>query len=238
MDKMGDLVINGFGSSNGGQFHKVILNGFGTVNSDVECVEFECNGVGTANGNIKSEKAEINGKAKVKGTIESRKLSISGTATIEGSLFVENLEVSGKASIGGKVKSDEIQLKGSLSIDGDCQAEIFKAESHFNVNGLLNADQIDIQIYGSCKAKEIGGQSIKVKKYKGSALGNLLKPFIQTQLESEVIEGDAIEIENTNAKIVRGSQVKIGPNCQIGLVEYTDTLEIDSKASVAEQRKV
>ena len=32
-----NLIINGYGSSNGGEFHKVQLNGKGTVNGNVEC---------------------------------------------------------------------------------------------------------------------------------------------------------------------------------------------------------
>jgi cytoskeletal protein CcmA (bactofilin family) len=238
MDKKADLVINGFGSSNGGQFHLVTLNGFGTVNSDVECRELESNGSGTVNGNIKAEKVNVKGKTKIKGNIESQSLAIDGTANIGGNVYVENVKIAGKASVGGKVKSEEIQVKGVLTVEEDCEAEVFKAESQFKVNGLLNADQIDILIYGPCKAKEIGGQIITVKKYKGSLIGSLFEQLIKTQLETELIEGDKIEIESTNAKIVRGNQIKIGPNCTIGLVEYTDEIDIDKNASVGESRKV
>ncbi|MFL6561039.1 MAG: cytoplasmic protein, partial [Bacillus sp. (in: firmicutes)] len=82
-----------------------------------------------------------------------------------------------------------------------------------------------------------GGQTITVKA-KGSLVGNLLKTFFKPQLEVELIEGDKIELENTIAKIVRGKQVRIGPNCQIGLVEYTEDFLTDKKAVVTENRKV
>lgn len=238
MEKKGDLVINGFGSSNGGQFHLVTLNGFGTVNSDVECSEFETNGFGTVNGDIKAEKAKVNGKAKIKGKVEGKSLIIDGTAAIEGNVYTEKIKISGKAAISGKVKSEEIEVMGNLTVSEDCEAEIFKVKSLFKISGLLNADQIDIILFGACKAKEIGGQTIIVKKDKGSLLSNLLKPLISTQLETELIEGDKIEIESTNAKIVRGNHIKIGPNCTIGLVEYTDEIEIDKNANVGESRKV
>lgn len=52
------------------------------------------------------------------------------------------------------------------------------------------------------------------------------------------MEGDQIDIENTKAMIVRGNNVKIGANCNIGLVEYTDELSIDPKAIVGESRKI
>lgn len=234
----GDLVINGFGASNGGQFHVVTLNGFATVNSDVECSEFESNGFGTVNGNVKSDKTQVNGKAKFKGNIEGQSLTIDGTAKVDDNLYVKNLKVSGKASIGGKVKSEEIKIKGLITVGEDCEAEIFKVESQFKIGGLLNADQIYINIYGQCKAKEIGGQTITVKHKGSSIIGNLIKPLNKPQLETDLIEGDIIELENTIAKIVRGNQVKIGPNCQIGLVEYTGEFSMDKKAVIAESRKV
>jgi len=233
----GDLVINGFGASNGGAFHQVTLNGFGTVHSDVECIEFESNGFGTVDGNVKSEHTKINGKAKVKGTIESQNVSIDGTAKIEENLIGKILKVSGKASVGGRVKADEIKINGVLSVGGDCEAEMFKADSQFSIGGLLNAEDIKIQLHGPCKAKEIGGETITVK-FKGSLFGSLIKPLFPTQLEVEVIEGDKIELENTIAKVVRGNQVKIGRNCQIAVVEYRDDFSQHKQAVVKESKKV
>ncbi|MEH7374359.1 MULTISPECIES: cytoplasmic protein [Bacillaceae] len=233
----GDLVINGFGASNGGQFRVVTLNGRGTVNNDLECVELDCNGSGIVNGNVISEKTKVNGHARFRGNIESQIISIDGSARIDKNLSAEKLKVSGKATVGGRVKCEEIKIQGAFTVSEDCEAEIFKAESQFTIGGLLNADQVDIKMFGECKAKEIGGQTITVKA-KGSLVGNLLKAFFKPQLETELIEGDKIELENTIAKVVRGNQVWIGPNCQIGLVEYTEELSMDKKAIVTENRKV
>ena len=237
MKSRGDLVINGFGASNGGQFQLVTLNGRGTVNNDIECVELDCNGSGILNGNVISEKAKVNGHARFRGNIDSQILKIDGSAKIDKNLTAEKLKVSGKATIGGKVKCEEIKIQGTFTVGGDCEAEIFQAESQFTIGGLLNADEVNLKLFGACFAKEIGGQTITIKA-KGSLVGNLLKSFFKPQLETELIEGDKIEIENTIAKIVRGNQVKIGPNCQIGLVEYTEECSIDKKAVVAENKKV
>ncbi|WML24141.1 polymer-forming cytoskeletal protein [Neobacillus sp. OS1-33] len=237
MKSRGDLVINGFGASNGGQFQLVTLNGRGTVNNAIECVELDCNGSGILNGNVLSEKAKVNGHARFRGNIDSQNLKIDGSARIDKNLTAEKLKVSGKATVGGKVKCEEIKIQGTFTVGGDCEAEIFQAESQFTIGGLLNADEVNLKLFGACFAKEIGGQTITIKA-KGSLVGNLLKSFFKPQLETELIEGDKIEIENTIAKIVRGNQVKIGPNCQIGLVEYTEECSIDKKAVVAENKKV
>lgn len=231
-----DLVINGFGSSNGGQFDRVNLNGKGTVNNDLVCTEFDCNGSGVVNGNVFAQKAKINGNGKINGNFECESLKVDGTAKIANNLFVKNLKIAGKATVGGKIKSDEISIRGRLTVEGDCEAETFKAESQFTIGGLLNADKVDIKLFGDCKAKEIGGQTIVIK-HKASLLG-LFKSILPTQLETELIEGDRIEIENTKAAMVRGNNVLIGPNCTIDVVEYSGEFSKDKTAIVKEIREL
>ncbi|MGG3467326.1 polymer-forming cytoskeletal protein [Neobacillus pocheonensis] len=233
----GDLVINGLGSSNGGQFNVVTLNGRGTINNDLECHEFDCNGSGVINGNLRAAEARVNGNAKFKGTVETGKLKVDGTAKFEKNLLVKDLRVSGKVSVGGSVRSEDIKLRGFLTVGEDCEAEIFKGEYRFTIGGLLNADEVDIKIYGECKAKEIGGQTITVRQHKGSFIGALFKPIFKAQLETDLIEGDKIDLENTIAKVVRGNQVRIGANCQIGVVEYTEEFSQDKNAVVNDVRK-
>ncbi|MFJ5717394.1 polymer-forming cytoskeletal protein [Neobacillus sp. NPDC093127] len=233
----GDLIINGIGASNGGKFQLVTLNGRGTVNSNLECSDFECNGSGTVKGDVLANTAKVSGNASFKGTIDSEQVTVEGTAKIEKNLYSKHLQVSGKASVGGKVKCEEINLHGILAVGEDCEAEIFTGKCRFTIGGLLNADQVDIEIYGECKAKEIGGQSITVKQQKGSFIGTLFKPFLKTQLETDLVEGDIIELENTIAKVVRGNQVKIGANCHIGVVEYTEEFSQDKNAVVGESKK-
>jgi cytoskeletal protein CcmA (bactofilin family) len=232
----GDLTINGFGASNGGEFHRVVLNGKGTVNTDLDCVDFECHGNGLVNGNLNAKTARISGNGKVIGNIESEVLSIEGRGKIEKNAVVKKVKISGSATVSGSLKSEEIKVRGRLTVGEDCEAEVFKAECHFSIGGLLNADEVDVRIYGECKAEEIGGQTIMIKQ-KSSLMGSLFKSFFQNSLDVRLIEGDHIEIENTNAKIVRGNHITIGPNCNIGLVEYTGSLTQHKRAVVNEAVK-
>jgi len=234
----GDLVINGLGSSNGGQFHLVTVNGRGTINTDLECTEFECNGSGTMKGKVTANLAKVNGNARFNGDVAGQKLTVDGSAKMDQNLYVKQVKVSGKATVAGRAECEEIKLHGLFTVEEDCEAEVFKGESRFTIGGLLNADQVDIKIYGECKAKEIGGQTILVKQHKGSHIGSLFKPFFKTRLETDLIEGDKIELENTVAKVVRGHQVKIGPNCEIGLVEYTEKFSQDKNAIIGDIQKV
>jgi cytoskeletal protein CcmA (bactofilin family) len=234
--KRGDLLINGFGSSNGGSFHAVTINGKGTVTGDVECAELDFNGSGSITGDIVVNHARINGHGKINGNMESQVLSVEGEAGVTGNLRVKKLKVSGKVKVGGKIKGEEIKIKGRLTVGEDCEAEMFKAESQFTIGGLLNADLIDITLFADCHAKEIGGQTILIKQ-KNSLLG-FFKPFVRTQLSTECIEGDKIEIENTKAGMVRGNQVVIGANCEIEVVEYSGEFTMDKNSIVKDIRKI
>ncbi len=237
MKTLGNLIINGVGSSNGGSFEKVELNGKGTVNSDIECERFLCNGTGTVHGNVKTEKGEISGAAKIHGSVKAESLIINGSAAISEAVSCQKLEVAGKSSIGGSVKCDVIDVNGKVSIEGDCEAEIFSAEGTFSVEGLLNAETIDIKLFGDSKAKEIGGRKIKVTQHR-ETLFKLIKSIFPLKLEADLIEGDDIELEGTAALVVRGKNVKIGKNCEIGLVEYSGEYECSPEAAVTELRRI
>nr|WP_304217920.1 polymer-forming cytoskeletal protein [Fredinandcohnia onubensis] len=238
VENKGNLVINGMGSSGGGSFNKVLINGKGNVQGDVDCNDFSINGTGSVTGNIKGEHGKINGSGVIEGSIEFDRFTIDGTGSIRGNVKVNKMTISGKGKIGGSLRGEEIKIRGNATIEEDCEAEEFKGEGGFAIGGLLNADIIDISIAGECRAKEIGGQTIKVKKGIFRFLNNLFKSVYPVSLKTEIIEADEIEIEYTTAKMVRGKNINIGPNCEIDVVEYTGTFSQDPSAKVKEARKM
>ncbi|SFE36108.1 Polymer-forming protein [Bacillus sp. OV194] len=234
----GKLTINGYGSSNGGHFEQVKLNGRGIVNGSIECVRFECNGSGTVHGHLKMQDAKISGSGKVKGAVEGNDFVIEGHGSVSDSVSLTNkMKLSGSGKIGGSLKADEIKINGKATIANDCDAETFKADGQFTIGGLLSADHIDIRLYGDSSVTEMGGQSIKVKGKKGRFF-HLFKAFFPVKLTVKLIEGDDLELESTKADVVRGNNVTIGPDCEIDLVEYQGTLHQDDNAKVREIKKI
>ncbi|MDR4172299.1 bactofilin family protein [Bacillus nitratireducens] len=215
-----NLIINGYGSSNGGEFHKVQLNGKGTVTGD-----------------LKSGNARISGSGKVEGTVSAETMRIDGKGTITQDVKAATLKIAGKGTIGGNVTGEEFKINGQATIDGNCEVDIFSSEGQFTVGGLLSADEININIHGTCRAKEIGGQTIKVK-HRLSAFSRLFKTVFGLQLEAELLEGDNIDIDYAHIKTVRGNNVTVGPNCEIELIEYTGVLTVDKSANVKEIKQV
>lgn len=236
--KIEDLVINGSGSVGGGTFNKVVINGSGTIVHDLECVEMECNGAGKITGNVHAENTTIKGSSTITGNLLSERVQIHGHATIKGFIHFQQLEVKGASTVGKSAKGEQLTLEGSIDIGEDCECESFQAEGSFKIRGLLNADTITVTLHGNSYAKEIGGETITVKKRKTrSLLDKLIKTFNKT-LQSELIEGDHIHLEYTKAKVVRGNFITLGPGCEIDLVEYKQELTADKNAVIKEKKKI
>lgn len=224
-NELGNLMINGLGTSNGGHFDSAVINGKGTLNGDLVCNSFSCNGTGTVNGDVKSEKMKINGNTKITGKIYSKTIEVDGRSSFKGDVYFNKMNIAGSGSIGGNVKGEDLKVQGRMVVEGNCEVESFKSEGQFTVGGLLSAETVDIHTYGECIAKEIGGQTITVKQ-KTNFLLELIKSVKSVKLAVDVIEGDDISLENTKAKVVRGNHIIIGENCEIDLVEYKDTFKI------------
>ncbi|HET7657990.1 MAG TPA: cytoplasmic protein, partial [Bacillales bacterium] len=234
-----DLIINGNGTTAGGTFRGVTVNGRGTVDGKLECQTFECNGMGVFKDNIAAKTVTVNGNAVLKSSLDAEEITINGRARVKGDVTVKDIEISGDTKVMGSLKGEKVVLRGRLSIGGDCEAESFEARGQFTIDGLLNAEEIVLEMhsFGKSKAKEIGGESVTVRYGKPSFL-KFLKLFFPAVFEVESIEGDNIELEHTHARVVRGNSVKIGAGCQIGLVEYKEGLECKDDAVVKEERKV
>lgn len=266
MERLPDLEISGMGKMDGGHFNQINISGLGQISGDVEAERIVISGKGTINGNAAAtHKIMISGMGTLKGHAKAGKVLSSGTAYVEGNLNAEDIEASGNLKVGGDVltqhlsndgrcrvghhvKAHKIVSRGFLSVAGDLEAEEYDSKGSFSIDGLLNANVIDVEIHGFCYAKEIGGEAIQVKlsRYHNWTIdffSKLINPFLGNnreldKLNADLIEGTSIALENTHAKVVRGNQVKIGPNCEIELVEYTESIEIDASSIVQQNVKV
>jgi hypothetical protein len=58
------------------------------------------------------------------------------------------------------------------------------------------------------------------------------------RLETNLIEGDDIYLEYTEAAVVRGKKVTLGPGCEIGTLEYSESYQAHRDASVGKTNKI
>ncbi|MGE8207081.1 cytoplasmic protein [Heyndrickxia sp. NPDC080065] len=229
-----NLNIFGSGSYAGGHYNKIKVKGEATITDDIDCHQFKIHGTSSLLGNVKAGSISIFGTVDVKENIKSDLIKIYGTLDTNGDLSINKMVIRGTGDIGGDVQGEELDVKGSISVKGDCEVETFQLDGGFQIGGLLNAGSINIGLkYGESRVKEIGGEAINIKKRSsffglGKHVGNLT---------TELIEGDHIYIEYTNAKVVRGNSVEIGPGCEIDLVEYKENYNQHKSATVKEKKK-
>jgi cytoskeletal protein CcmA (bactofilin family) len=240
--KLNDLKIAGSMTVPGGTFNKVSISGEGNLTSPVECNDFSVSGSASVMGDVIAKSIKISGKATIKGNIDAESIKVSGDSELKGDVKVKELNIHGSTSIFGNVISDIVNVHGGINIGGDCTSEKFTSRGGFNIKGLINSGNIDIKVHFPCHVKEIGGENIKVHKgnYK---LKEFIRTYILPSLESnslhcDIIECDDIYLECTKAKIVRGNNVVIGPNCEIEMVEYKNYYEKSKDSVVKEQKNI
>ncbi|WP_421383270.1 polymer-forming cytoskeletal protein [Bacillus salacetis] len=235
----GDLILSGSGESGGGSFSKVVINGSGKITGDVNCEHLECNGSGKIYGNITSDYTLIQGSTDIQGSLTSEDIKVHGDSEVNGKVVFGEMEVNGHVKVDESLKGDTIHLEGMMKVKGDCEVETADLNGAFTIGGLLNGDRIDIELQGKSKVKEIGGETITVKRSSPSLLklDKLIKSWSK-ELHADLIEGDQIKLQYTKAKVVRGNNVEIGPGCEIELVEYGNDLQVSDKATVDKTEKL
>jgi cytoskeletal protein CcmA (bactofilin family) len=204
----------------------VQINGKGDVNGDLDCVDLQINGFGCVHGSVKTQTARVAGKSEISGDLRGQEIIFGGMT-----------------EIAGAISANRIENRGVLKVSKDCGSETFSSQGGFTIGGLLNAGKIDIEIYATSRAKEIGGEDIEIRA--GDAFGfrkfiSSILPGLQLdrRLTAETIEGDVVYLENATVNTVRGGEVEIGHGCQIDAVEYKKSFHKDNTSIVKEVKKV
>jgi cytoskeletal protein CcmA (bactofilin family) len=253
-----DVKISGSGTISAGVYNDLKISGSGKVLGDVECEDIKVSGAAKFNGRIKSNRFDCSGSTKCLSDVEANKVSISGSSFVEGKLkcnnadisgsfktkddvLVERLKVSGSMKTEGLVKAETISISGSFSAKKGCECELFTVNGQLNMEGLLNAESIQITHSGFSFVPELGGETIEISLYSPrNFFRNLFSALFlgKVRFKTKSIEGSVIKIDHTDADVVRGDTVTIGKNCTIGLVEYTEDVQIHSSAKVKEYKRI
>lgn len=199
-------------------------------------------GVTYASGGV-YENVKVEGVANINGDMTCEEMRVQGVSNFSGNVQCTDLDVGGTCKVKGNVKGGKCRLSGLLTVDGDLEAEEFTGSGSFQIGGSINAETVDIKfVYGS-GAEEVCGENIKIWKESANGAVEFIMDLIPWRhkgksFRCELIEGDTVSVENVEAKVVRGRTVMIGPECQIDLVEYHDTINIYPGASVKKTVKL
>ena len=241
-----DLKLVGESTHPGGQFRDIAVIGKVRVDGDVVCRTFSCVGKAQVRGALKSGTLSCMGETAVGGAVDTGSFSVMGQVRCDAAVRVRTLNCMGKLRIQGQLDAEKVKLVGELAVKGDCNVDDFNSRGAFTIDGLLSVDHLQVQPYGACRAAEIGGARLEVRR-RGGFLANLpLADWCRdhlfgghgSRLEVQSMEGDDISLEDTTAALVRGARIRIGRGCRVEVVEYREAYACDADGYVGQARQV
>ncbi|MDR0267680.1 hypothetical protein [Paenibacillus sp.] len=237
-ETLGDLRITGNGQSGGGFFRNVKIIGDAVINNDTDCEMFKCLGNSELKGSLRTGSVSCNGSFMIAGNASGGSFRTQGELRVGGELLAESISITGELTVGGRISVEKAKITGEIRVHKDCQMEEMQVRGMVDVNGMVNAEQVDFKLHGHSRMRELVGGQITVKKGVGLPLLGKLFKGSDGSLTAEMIEGDTVVLENTKADVVRGRSVMIGSGCRIGLVEYKDEFKQDSGAQVSQSTRI
>lgn len=221
-----DFAIAGVGTTGGGDFHRVELEGVSKVDGSLDCYSFKMNGL-----------------AKVKGSICAvERFEASGKLTVDGSVKAAMAKIEGQATVRGNLDCEVLKANGFIKIVGDCRTHGCDVRGAMTVDGVLDADRLNIYMEGPVRVEVIRAKQISVNITRSGTIKRLMQSILpapwQTQLRADRIEGDDVYLVDTTAALVRGRQVKIGAGCVIDRVEFESELIVHPDAVVRSRERI
>lgn len=111
-----------------------------------------------------------------------------------------------------------------MNVSGGVEAEAVRISGMAGIPGLLNAETVEIAANRGIRIGSIGGGSIRIYQPQQKSLLGLFRSSCSCAQAGD-IEGDDVDLEYTQADVVRGRRVRIGEGCSIGRVEYSESLD-------------
>ena len=221
-----DMKIAGSGIIGAGEYDNVGISGSGRIQGAIKCNKLTVSGAASSE-DVKTNIAKI-----------------AGSFKCNGNLFAEGeVKISGSAKFCKKLKCVSLNIAGAVRVNEDIEAENIHICGKIDCPGLVNAEKIDIEVENATSnIGSIGGSILTVRK---NAMRNLsfiiFKWFSKsygTLAITNEIECDTVDIESVTAPKVVGRIVKIGDDCDIELVQYSENIEISPKAKVGKTEKI
>ncbi|MBR3929229.1 MAG: hypothetical protein IKJ65_09530 [Clostridia bacterium] len=240
--KLNDVSISGSGKVTGGEYGNVRVSGSGRITGNIIAKSIHVSGSAHAAG-VEAEEIRASGSFRAEGEVKAKSIHVSGSGRIDGAIEAGDIHVSGAFHAGSVISAGEIHASGSIHAESGVEADKVILSGGANIKGLLNAEEIDIRLGGSCIIGEIGGEHIRVQKGNHRinftfSVFNFGKRYSNWTLQTNSIEGTEVLLENTICPIVRAKNAVIGEGCEIQRIEYEETLQIHPSAIVKEQIKI
>lgn len=123
MSELRDLRIEGIGSSYGGEYNIVKLEGMATIKDNLKCTTFSSEGMCKCEGELIADNIRTEGTFKINGNVKAKKISVEGVAK-----FIDSCVNADEVYVEGIIKCNELSAD-KIKIDGVCRVEKIFGES-------------------------------------------------------------------------------------------------------------
>jgi cytoskeletal protein CcmA (bactofilin family) len=246
------MKISGSGTISAGEYNESIsVSGSGKITGNIKCQELSCSGSVKGMGSIRCMgDIRVSGACAFEENVCADNISTSGALKVVGDVSVnKTIKVAGGLRCGGTVRCERLISAGSMDVGTEIAAEEVRAAGHLRCKGLLNAEIVDICLDGGVNSSQvgaIGGSEIKIYYKERKSSGSRRMPLLSKFLGGvgghlhvdESIEGDVVALEGVYSPKVIGRVVAVGEGCEIGLLQYTEEIELHPNAKVAKCEKI
>ena len=220
-----DVKIAGKGCVSAGTYAKMKISGNGRLCGSVQCESL------SASGSIRGEELMC-----------AQKIKLSGKGVFLQNLTAKEACVDGSLRVGGNIRTERLQISGAVCCDG-LQTKQAKISGAVCCKGGMVADDLSICFGGKTRAESIKGEKIEICASKSKKIGNSLLVFKKWRDKcnacvQDSIEGKEIKIDDVTCPRVSGQIVYIGKGCNIGLVQYSECVQISSRAKVGKVERL
>lgn len=222
------VKVSGSAVVAGGQYDEVRGSGSVRIDGALSARYFHVSGSTKGHGAIEVAVCETSGSLHVDGRLLVGELRASGSVKISGDVEIRSRgTTSGSLTVGGALRGQSGKGTGSLKVGREVALEQLSWAGAITCTGLVSADVVELRVGGESRIGELAGSSIQVSPG-GWRIGR------HPRLIVGEVSGDDVSLENTEAKLVRGDRVTIGPRCRVERLEYREHLQVDQDATVGE----
>jgi len=236
------------------------------VQGHLQAQELSSSGSLKVEGNVTADEFSTKGSSKINGDVDADIFKTSGSNAIDGRLSTRYIKITGSCEVHGDVEADKFTSEGAFQIDGllsadeisirlggDCHAReiggekiIVRSNAHIHTGKFRSSQGQDAGGPKRWTFNEFGiGIDIDLERITdmigqiGEDIGLHVSDYVGGGiLETDSIEGDEIYLESTQAKIVRGKRIVIGPGCEIESIEYEESIELDESSTVEQTTRI
>ncbi|WP_028594319.1 hypothetical protein [Paenibacillus assamensis] len=189
------------------------------------------NGAGTYRQDIQSKSVHVAGHGRFEGSISTESFKSSGSCHVKGHCSTNQLSSKGHGHF-HSITADRIECSGSFQADQSVNSQSFSAKGLVIIGDTLTSGDVHIRFQGGTSSIKhlIGGGTIDIGREKLFFL-NLLS-LGRKKLVCSSLTGCRIKINHVEAELLIGEDIRIGPNCKIGEVRYSNQLDIDPSSVV------